>query len=335
MSELTALTDALELLASSHSNTPYPSLEASISRWQHLFSYSASEASRLILAQREDPSSLVPLALWEEVREREEVNGHDWESYSHWVRSVRCAEKKKKKREGEMDGSGREFLLRLEGPFEDVEVVRRIAGLSCKPEVLEGEVEDDEERKARFCRVDGVAKERLLRWLEVEQPGFRPLFVLRSVAEKHFCAWSIAPMLGRDATMPQFRLKSEVEVPRPGQEEFPVRYFFYGTLGNEEVLRRLLRELDGEDVVYELKDAYVVGGRLAMWNGKYKALLDAPGSKEELHGGAFWVRSKEHEDVLRSYETDAYQVVRCRVFVQGEGELDGCTFRFRDVRKTT
>lgn len=126
MSELTALTDALELLASSHSNTPTPSLETSISRWQHLFSYSASEASRLILAQREDLSSLVPLALWEAVREREEANGHDWESYSYWIRTVRCAEKKKKKKkEGEMGASGKEFLLRLEGPVEDVEVVRR------------------------------------------------------------------------------------------------------------------------------------------------------------------------------------------------------------------
>lgn len=196
-------------------------------------------------------------------------------------------------------------------------------------------MEDDKERKARFCRVNGVAKERLLRWLEVEEPGLRPLFVLRSVARKELCAGSVAPMLGRDATMPQFRMKSEVEVPRPEQGEYPVRYFFYGTLGNEETSRRLFRELDGDDVVYKLKAAYIVEGRLAMWNGKYKALLDVPGSKEEIHGYAFWVRSREHEDALRSYETDAYEVVRCRIVVKDEGEQNGCTFRFRDARKAS
>lgn len=36
---------------------------------------------------------------------------------------------------------------------------------------------------------------------------------------------------------------------------------------------------------------------------------------------------EEHEDVLRKYETDAYEVVRCLIKIDGT-TVHGCTFRF-------
>jgi len=79
-------------------------------------------------------------------------------------------------------------------------------------------------------------------------------------------------------------------------------------------------------------------GKIGTWGGKYKALVDNPGTCVE--GCAYEVVSQEQEDALRVYETAKYEVVRveimCRMnfrarFVRGltfrfageEGELDG------------
>lgn len=37
--------------------------------------------------------------------------------------------------------------------------------------------------------------------------------------------------------------------------------------------------------------------------------------------------SEDHEDALRKYETNAYEVVRCTILTNF-GEVKGCTFRF-------
>ena len=48
---------------------------------------------------------------------------------------------------------------------------------------------------------------------------------------------------------------------------------------------------------------------------------------EEVRGSAYIVTSKEHEDALRLYETDKYEVVRCTIQFEGSA-VQGCTFRF-------
>jgi hypothetical protein len=69
-----------------------------------------------------------------------------------------------------------------------------------------------------------------------------------------------------------------------------------------------------------------VGGRLGTWGGKYKALIDGP-EGFQVNGHAFLVTSKEHEDALRFYKTDMYQVVRCKILLKN-GPVQGLTFRF-------
>ena len=63
-----------------------------------------------------------------------------------------------------------------------------------------------------------------------------------------------------------------------------------------------------------------------MWAGKYKALVDGP-ANAYVDGSAYYVRTMEHEDALRSYETDNYEVVRCTISFKDE-EVQGCTFPF-------
>ncbi|EXJ67246.1 uncharacterized protein A1O5_09893 [Cladophialophora psammophila CBS 110553] len=104
----------------------------------------------------------------------------------------------------------------------------------------------------------------------------------------------------------------------------PVWYFFYGTLGDPEVLKHHLN-LDTEA---SLIPAHVEGGDVRLWAGKYKALVDSPGSAKVFESG-FLVQSRE-EDALRFYETDKYEAVRCRIFTD-DGIFRGLTFRFDGV----
>ena len=60
--------------------------------------------------------------------------------------------------------------------------------------------------------------------------------------------------------------------------------------------------------------------------GKYNALVDGPETKY-VRGSAYLVRSEEHEDRLRKYETEAYEVVRCLIEID-DTIVQGCTFRF-------
>ncbi|OTA94659.1 hypothetical protein M434DRAFT_394460 [Hypoxylon sp. CO27-5] len=123
--------------------------------------------------------------------------------------------------------------------------------------------------------------------------------------------------------MPQHRPNS-MDDPKlaPAQNEYPVWYFFYGTLADPMVLKRLL----GHQPSYQ--PATVTGGVLKTWGGKYKALVDAIDQKAEVQGHAFLVQDQEQEHSLQLYETDKYEVVRCEIQIDGKEKVKGLTFRF-------
>jgi hypothetical protein len=156
--------------------------------------------------------------------------------------------------------------------------------------------------------------------------GFKPTIVRLSKAEKELSNSTQALYLGRDCTLPQNRATSASFVPLPTPDQYAVWHFFYGTLADPDVLSRHL------DLSYEPKyiDAQVDDGRIRTWAGKYKAMVDAPG--EAVEGSACLVESRDQEDALRFYETDQYEVVRCRIKTLN-GALDGLKFRFSgDIR---
>lgn len=124
--------------------------------------------------------------------------------------------------------------------------------------------------------------------------------------------------------MPQHRPDSEND-PKlvPKQDQYPVWYFFYGTLGDPVRLRRLL-SLGNEPSYVSAK----IRGTLGAWAGKYLAVKDSvQGTGDLVQGRAFRVESQDQEDVLRYYETDNYEVVRCEIEM-AEGTVRGLTFRF-------
>lgn len=215
------------------------------------------------------------------------------------------------------------YLLKLEGPLVDLDTIRT-AGRIVSKKMVEIPGTDDEENHTKFCMVDLSAKAHIEGWLAEKGIPFQPTVVRYSRADKSLSSISLAPTLGVDSTLPHLRIDSVATEPQPTQSQYPVWYFFYGTLGDPDVLKRLFRL--GADPIY--RPASVTGGRLIEWGGKYKAMIDSPGSPA-VEGVAFLVESEEVEDALRGYETDKYEVVRCDIRMKDDKSLaKGLTFRF-------
>ncbi|KAL1648782.1 hypothetical protein SLS58_001961 [Diplodia intermedia] len=217
------------------------------------------------------------------------------------------------------------YIMKLGGPLSTASQIQAAAALPAPPALIQGEADDG--AGASFCRLPQQAVARLETWLrEAGIPSHRrPAFVRLSEAEKELCPHSPCPTLGVDATLPHHRPHSDTAAYRPLQDEYPVWYFFYGTLADPDKLASLFALAEGCERPV-LHRAAVRGASVGTWGGKYKALVDGP---RKVDGWAYKVMNKEQEDILRAYETEKYEVVRCRIEMEGE-DVMGCTFRFVD-----
>ena len=110
----------------------------------------------------------------------------------------------------------------------------------------------------------------------------------------------------------------------PIQNQYPVWYFFYGNLAVADILTRRLA-LSEEPV---FTPATVTGGVIKKWRGMYNALVDGPDTAR-VAGWAYLVATEEHEEALRFYETENYEIVRCGIAMKdGSDVVKGLTFRF-------
>jgi hypothetical protein len=105
--------------------------------------------------------------------------------------------------------------------------------------------------------------------------------------------------------------------------EYPVYYFFYGTLA---IPSQLMAILDLAETP-ELRPAHIFGYAMGRWSC-YRTLL--PGTKEDMISGyAYLVTSAEHAARLARYETGAYKVDSCRIFFADNApppQVEGKTF---------
>ncbi|KAI1744675.1 hypothetical protein F4680DRAFT_233339 [Xylaria scruposa] len=285
-----------------------------IERWQSLFGISYSQAFKEIQNHRSDLSrATVSDSHWDIVRTKKEAEGFNKEAYEYAI-SFRAP----KSSAIQTTDHNQSYLLRLEGPVNNVTMVKQASRLMKAPPIFHGA--DDDGNSVSFCKVDATARNNIVTYLYEHEPRFQPTFVPYRMAAKDLSTISAHPTLGIDATMPQFRPFSADDWSlTPAQNQYPVWYFFYGTLADPAVLSRLL----GVEPSY--KDASIQGGILNMWGGKYKALIDRPGSI--VHGAAFLVQDQDQEDTLRCYETEKYEVVRCEIDM-GKEKIKGLTFRF-------
>ena len=210
------------------------------------------------------------------------------------------------------------YLVKLDGPLGTASKVQELAGMVHLPKVVEGS--GDASGDASFCFVNGVQKSAIITALS--NNPFSPTFIHVNMAEKALSRDSAAPCLGYDATLPHHRLTELAHDFLPAQNQYPVWYFFYGTLADPEVLVEKL-ELCARP---SLRPATVDGANIRTWGGKYKALVDGDSI---VAGWAYKITSAGHEEALRYYETSQYEVVRCVILINDTDERDwGLTFRF-------
>ncbi|KAK0657285.1 hypothetical protein B0T16DRAFT_425566 [Cercophora newfieldiana] len=260
--------------------------EISVQKWQSLFGYSHSAAQDKIKSHRADISRN-PLSdtQWDLIRTEKEAVGYDKEAYEHSL-SLLAAKKAHQVTSPSPSTTKKEARA-------NINAVRK-AGRDDTLTIVPGRDSDGE--PTNWCIVSGTIKSNII------AAYFTPFFVPYKLAEKDLSRHSHHPTLGIDATLPQYRLDNGVE-PSPGQGEYPVWYFFYGTLMEPEVIARVVGDMEP---VY--RRARVRGGKLTTWEGKYKAL---------------------EEESLRAFETDRYEVVRCGIeMLEGGEKVKGLTFRF-------
>ena len=316
------------------------SSEEKVQQWQWLFQYSAIEAAERIKKRSGNFDRFtIPNELWDEVKAKKEAEGFDKDAYEHFLdtqsRSRKNPENNQLQRGNRqqtpqvMSDKFATYLVKLEGALSTPQQLQLLAGLNEPPKIEY----DDSDPRIQFCRVSASERWRLQAALPYKQTFIRLTLPAPKCLNNH----SRHPTLGIDPTLPQHRLDAET-VARPLKDEYPVWYFFYGTLADPQTLSdRLGCVDDGSGSALhprlELRKAHVAGGRLTTWGGTYRALID--GSYEaHVEGSAYLVRNKEDEEKLRYYETDWYEVVRCTIEMDieaGKREVvEGCTFRFRE-----
>ncbi|EXJ91927.1 hypothetical protein A1O3_00477 [Capronia epimyces CBS 606.96] len=279
-------------------------------RWQHLFGYTHTEAVRHLEEYRNDYSrTRVPDDFWATVRTQKEAEGYDREAYEYSLTYRVQPQPLATPGPAKNESASGMFIVQLTDPLDTPESIQTAAGLAKTPTLLPG---TGDSGQAGFCQIDGGAKASLIAWIAKHHPGFQPMIVkVATKAKKNLCSTTMTPYLG---------VETPNVPPSPAHDQYPVWYFFYGTLADPSILARQL-ELAVEPV---LTPAHVEGGHIRTWGGKYRALVDGAG---KVFGSAFLVESREHEDALCFYETDKYEVVRCSI-VTADGRLDGLTFRF-------
>ena len=339
--DLVAELESMATNAAEDCDIEFEPSDEEIQRWRALFAYSYSEAVEQIKSQKGDYSRCrISDEHWDLVKLEKEAQGYSRDAYEHWIGVGGRLDSSL----GESPKHGDDYLLQakslylvlLEGILSTPKCIQEAANLSEPPHTVQGA---SETRDAVFCKIDGSVKQSIETWLSQKKSTFRPTFVRVSKAKKDLDPDSIHPTLGLESTLPHHRFSSgssstmtvtqhEGSTNRTicpvHQDEYPVWYFFYGTLADPAVLTHLLSLPETEPPV--LIPASISGGSIKSWKGRYKALVDGA-STDYVYGSAYVVTSREHEDALLTYETEKYEVVRCCIRMRNE-MVQGLTFRF-------
>ncbi|KAF5576805.1 hypothetical protein FPANT_10764 [Fusarium pseudoanthophilum] len=216
------------------------------------------------------------------------------------------------------------FLIKLEGPLNTTEAVAQAAGIP-SPNGDAISATDSSGKVGSFLEINAVNKIAIESYLRAKPSlnTFVPTFILCNPARKDLSPISLHPTLGIESTLPHRRLQHLHDEPRPAQDEYPVWYFVYGDLAEEDILLELL----GCEPRLQVK-VQAFGGLLRR-RGQSWAVINDPDGERCMPWMALLVETKAQEDMLRVYQTDAYEVVRCPIGLRSEeGLIAGLTFRF-------
>jgi hypothetical protein len=300
--------------------------DTDLQRWQKVFSFTCDEARNEIGLWRADfGRKAISQAAWEAVKDAKVKEGFDKEAYEYSISRQQHAPQKPSSVQPQ--GGGGTFLVKIQGHLSSPEVVQQLLNKNEAPTVLPAA--DDGGYTVGFCLLTGAEKSRLISALKALGIHYKPTFVRVSIASKDLSPESRYPTLGIDTTLPQYRPNSVgmgISGALPKQSEFPVWYFFYGTLADPSVLSRVT---GAEMAKITYKRAHIHGAKLSRWGNKYLGLIDS-GSSSMVDGWAYCVVTSDEEEALRVYETERYMVVRCRISMNEGGTetvVAGLTFR--------
>lgn len=339
--DLFAELESMVVNAADDDSAAFKPSEDETQRWQTLFSYSYSEAIEQIKNQKGDYSRpRISDDHWDLVRPEKEAQGFSQDAYEHWMQmggqSAYLHGETKQVDIPASQANSSPYLILLEGILSTPNTIQDAANLSDPPPTIQAASETQD---ATFCKIDGTIKQSIETWLSQQKSTFKPTFIRISKAKKDLDPNSIYPTLGLESTLPQHRFCSDLSLNanptqsrihsngtgRPVlQDEYPAWYFFYGTLADPDVLTRLLSPSEAGPPT--LVRASVSVGLIKSWAGRYKALVDGA-STDHVDGSAYEVTSREQEDILLTYETENYAVVRCAITMASK-TVQGLTFRF-------
>lgn len=318
----------LEEFASNISGYEEEPTSEDVTRWHTLFGYSDDEAHNAIEALRANlDRKIVSEDQWNMIKGSKEADGHSRETWEHQLQLWTTSRRSRKAVHTRSNDTA-VYVFQLKGPFDSITALERLTGV--KAEARSGE--NDDGNSADFARITGAQKRTIENWLSLASIAHRPMYIRLSQSPKELSPHSAYPTLGIDSILPLHRASSPEHSFAPAQTEYPVWYFFYGTLMVPEVLQKCISLPQPPIMV----PAAIKGGRLRSWGRKYKALVDAS-AESEVRGFAYYVQSVEQEECLRFRETEAYEVVRTRILFSHGGVLEeavsGLTFRFRKVEE--
>ncbi|KAF1963059.1 hypothetical protein CC80DRAFT_499351 [Byssothecium circinans] len=292
---------------------------ANVHRWMVLFNFTYEQAERALHSHlRNFSRATFTDEQWSIISEKPDARGHDKESYSYYLtlaKSKKPASKATDTPQEKTCKKPQKYLFKLEAPLDTAEKIRDAFHLAEIPPTTV-DITGEHTFAIVLASVRTVIEELL-------HPAELTFASLKEPAEKELSAVSIAPTLGVDATMPQHRFDAASQ--ELSRDEYPVPYFFYGTLAEPAKLTSLLALTESPTFV----PTKIMRGKLKSW-GKYRALVDGS-ERDEVQGWMYLVACKEHEDALRSYEGDTYEVVRCELVVERPDRKElvkGLTFRF-------
>ncbi|KAL8983040.1 MAG: hypothetical protein Q9205_002609 [Flavoplaca limonia] len=309
--------EALEEMAVASCDYQAEPTSEEIERWCNLFDISRSEAPEIIKEFRMDlDRRRLTDDQWDTIKDDKEAEGYNRETYEYQIQLSLTTSRTSNRPKARDDKAL--FVFKLGLPFADIESLQAAVGISATLKKGVGEEGD-----ADFAHVTGATKRAIEDWVESQSPRPpRPTFIRLSQSPKDLSDMSCHPSLGIDSSLPQHRLQDK-HCHTPAQMEYPVWYLFYGTLMDPETVQKCISLPSTPQLV----PASTKGGILRTWGRKYKALVDGP-ADARVDGFAYKVETAEHEEYLRFRETEAYEVVRCRIILGGGEEVRGLTFRF-------
>ena len=300
-----------------------------VAYWQSRFGYKDFEVIQAIEGHRAHGQHGTD-ADWELEQEQAETFGHNQETWEHVLLCGGCSSQQRLQKlpQGYHDRPvWPKCLVSLRGMLCDEDQVRKYIGMTRKLKCCD--LWDEKRQTLNYVELYNfeyfILQERMpicflrqLLFIRVDPP----------FAVKELSPHSIAPMLGYESTLPQYRFDSHDEIPRPAQDEYPVVYFLYGDLADR---KRLMTMLD-LGALPALEPAVVLGGKLMLW-GRYKALVNG-GEDDSVAGVMYTVQNSIQEHFMRGHETSKYEVVRCIMYSQVDDMVvQGLTFRFRDEER--